>query len=313
MNVIDIPQKASRSDYDEALTRYADLVKSRAIAVYRVGNVRYPGLSDIDLLVVTDRCGIDNQYFFSAMQRMPRRYLPLFLHEPFILPAWSLRVMRYTTHHAPALLAGRDVLHRFLPADEPDERWCRLLEGYCTYASFDARARQSGTLKGRMTIAVASAFRFQIADARALLDCEDLAGYPDEMDALRAGFFERQKPEDAVLDAWEQFAGAFAVLDERLRARLGVAKSQDLSEAARKLLRGEAPTTLFDGEYAFRRAQAIDGYHHDLAAMGFPYGHLFFIAAHPGAVRAASQPSLMNGMVRNLYRVRRRLEEYAGA
>ena len=97
MNVVDLPEHATRGLYDEAISRYAAMVKGRAVGVHRVGNVRYPGLSDIDLLVVTEHEGVDNRYFFSALQRLPQRFHRLFLHEPFILPAWSLRVMRSTT------------------------------------------------------------------------------------------------------------------------------------------------------------------------------------------------------------------------
>ena len=311
MNVVDIPQRAKREDYDEAIARYVQLVQPRAISIYRVGNIRFPGLSDIDLLVVSDRCSLDNRFFYSALQRMPRRYLPLFLHDPFILPAWSLRVMRHTTHGAPQLLAGRSVLDGFGPSDEPEERWCRLLEGYCASSSFVQRTRQNDTLRGRMTVAVASAFRFQLAEAQAVLDYDD-NGYASRMDDVRGGFFDREKPEDGVREAWSIFSSEFEKLDSALRARLELGAEEDLPSRARALLRGDRESDLFDREYAFRRAQAIDGYHQDLASMGFPYGHLFFIAAHPGAV-LRHEDSLVNGVVRNLYRVRRRLEEYAAA
>lgn len=311
MNVVDLPQQAKREDYDEAVARYVQMVQSRAIAIYRVGNIRFPGLSDIDLLVVTDRCSLDNRFFYSALQRMPRRFLPLFLHDPFILPAWSLRVMRHTTHGAPELLAGRKVLDGYAPSNEPEERWCRLLEGYCASASFAQRTKQSGTLRGRMTVAVASAFRFQLTEARAVLEHDD-RDYTRRIDDLRAHFFERANPEDDVREAWSMFGAEFERLDSSLRARLELGDKEDLPARARALLRGDRESGLFDREYAFRRAQAVDGYHQDLASMGFPYGHLFFVAAHPGAVHSHAD-SLVNGVVRNLYRVRRRLEEYAAA
>lgn len=311
MNVVDVPQRMKREDYDEAIARYVQLVQSRSIAIYRVGNIRFPGLSDIDLLVVSDRCSLDNRFFYSALQRMPRRLLPLFLHDPFILPAWSLRVMRHTTHGSPELLAGRSVLGGYAPSNEPEERWCRLLEGYCASASFVQRTRQSGTLRGRMTVAVASAFRFQLAEVREVLGYDE-RGYAARIDDLRGGFFDRANPEDGVRDAWTMFGAEFERLDASLRSHLQLDAQDDLPARARALLRGDRESGFFDREYAFRRAQAVDGYHQDLASMGFPYGHLFFIAAHPGAVHTHAD-SLVNGVVRNLYRVRRRLEEYAAA
>lgn len=312
MNVTDLPMPATRELYDEAAEAYAQLVQSRAIAVYRVGNVRFPGLSDVDLVVVTDRMGIDNRYFFSALQRLPRRFLNIFLHDPFILPAWSMRVMQHTTHAAPALLAGRDVLRAYPPSTDESEPWCRMLESYCSYSRFAQKVRESGELRGRLTVAVASAFRFLLADAADFVPRHAATAYAEKMDELRAGFFEHDA-EQGVLKAWHMFAERFDQIDAALRDWLGAADSAAAITKARALLRGEEGCAEFDREYAFRRARSIDGYHHELASLGFPYGHLFFIAAHPGAVRAPAQRPVAD-LVRHVYRVRRRLAEYgAGA
>jgi hypothetical protein len=309
MNVVDLPQPCTHGVYDEAVTRYAAMVKSRAVAVYHTGHVRYPGLSDIDLIVVTDHVGVDNRFFFSALQRLPRRYHRLFLHEPFILPAWSLRVMRYTTHNAPKLIAGRDVIAPFRPSTEPDERWCRMLESYCAYAAFALKQRRVQQLKGRQTIAVASALRYMLADADALLPGAAADRYVNEIEAIRRSFFDGD-PVEHVRAAWTLFSGAFDRFDTMLRAHLGAATTEDAVDAARARLLGEQPCADFSQEYAFRRARDIDGYHQELASLGFPFGHLFFVAAHPQAAHAASMP-VVEGLLRNLYRVRRRLTEYA--
>lgn len=311
MNVTDLPVPATRELYDEAAAAYARLVQSRAIAVYRTGNVTYPGISDLDLIVVTDRTGIDNRYFFSAMQRMPRRYLSIFLHEPFIVPAWSMRVMQHTTHASPQLLGGRDVLAPYPPAAEDTERWCRMLESYCSYSVFAQRVRQENELRGRLGIAVCSAFRYLLRDAQELLGAENAQAYGAEIDAMRARFFEREDPSAAVLEIWNFFAARFDRFDAALREWAGAAEPQAVLSRVRALLRGEQACDSFDREYAFRRARTIDGYHHELASMGFPYGHLFFIAAHPNAVRTPSQESPVSNLVRQFYRVQRRVTEYA--
>jgi hypothetical protein len=310
MNVTDLPLAVSRELYDEAASMYAQLVQPRAIAVYKTGNVHYPGLSDLDLIVVTDRTGIDNRYFFSAMQRMPRRYLSIFLHEPFILPAWSMRVMQHTTHGAPVLLGGRDVLSPYPPSAEEAERWCRMLESYCSYSRFAATVRERDALRGRLTVAVASAYRFLLADAGDLAPRHAAVEYAATIDGLRAHFFERD-PEEGVREAWRIFSGHFDAFDATMREWLGVVEPQAALNKARALLRGEEACDAFDREYAFRRARSIDGYHQELASLGFPYGHLFFIAAHPGAVYRGLEPSPVTNLVRQFYRVRRRLAEYA--
>lgn len=309
VNVIDVPQAANRALYDEAITQYAQLVRPRARAIYHVGHVRYPGLSDIDLLVVTDRIGIDNRYYFSALHRLPRRFHSIFLHEPFILPAWSLRAVQYTTHYSPTLVAGRDVLHSYMPGGSQDERWCRMLEAYCSYAGFVARTQESGTLKGRLTVSVATAFCHTLADAAQLL-AFDAQTYAHDVDSIRSGFFERTDPASEVRAAWDAFAASFERFDEHLRAWLGSADREATVAEARALVRGEETCDAFDREYAFRRARDIDGYHQELASLGFPYGHLFFIAAHPGAVRRLPGIPVLTSLVRNIYRVRQSLTEY---
>ncbi len=209
--VTDVPQACDQALYDEAAGHYAELVRARAKAVYRIGRTAYPGLSGIDLLVVTDRIGIDNRYYFSALNRLPRRYHPLFLHEPYILPAWSLRIAQHAPTGSRALLAGRDVLHSYVPSDSPDERWCRLLEAYCSYAAFVQRIRECGALKGRLTVSVAIEFRETLAQASRLFGPFETQGYSQEIDALLAGFF---KPEDRT----PQRAGRLGSLHEEFRA-----------------------------------------------------------------------------------------------
>jgi hypothetical protein len=312
MNVADTPRPIRREDYDEAIARYAKMVEGRAIAVYRVGNVRYPGLSDLDLLVVTDRAAFDNRYFFSALQRMPRRLLPVFLHEPFILPAWCMEVLRHTTHYAPALVTGNDVIREFRPNDDSSERWCRMLESYCSYSTFAARVRKGDTVFGRLTVAVASAFRYLLGDAAHLFSGIDTQAYAQEMDALRAGFFDNRDPADAVRRAWTIFSEHFDRYDLMLREHLRASSAEEGLASARALLRGETPAELFDSEYATRRALTIRKYYDGLQTLGFPYGSLFFIAAHPDGVRTLPQTPAAT-LIRNLYRVRRRLSEYARA
>jgi hypothetical protein len=311
MNVVDLPEPCTRSLYEEAISRYASMVKSRAVGIHRVGNVRYPGLSDIDLLVVTDHESVDNRFFFAARQRLPQRYHRLFLHEPFILPAWSLRVMRYTTHGTPDLVAGRDVLKPYTPSDEPAERWCRMLESYCSYAAFVERTRSSQVIRGRLTVAVANAFRFLLSDAAVILPEAADQAYVDEVEALRATFFEAADRAERVRAAWTLFANAFERFDAVLQRHLGAQTTNQAVKIARARIHGDESCDDFDRGYAFRRAQEIDGYHQELASLGFPFGHLFFIAAHPHAVRTLPRQPVVDTVLRNVYRVRRRLTEYA--
>lgn len=312
MNVVDIPQPASEGLYEEAVSHYTRMVKHRAVAVHRVGSVRYAGLSPIRLLVVTDRTGLDNRCFFSVPARLPQRYHRLFLHEPFILPVWSLRVMGYTRHNDLHLLAGRNVLQPYVCAGEQDERWCRTLEAYCEYAAFVERVRSSQTLPGRTTLAAAAAFGDVIATAATVMPRAENSGYAGEIAAIARAFFtEGRDHAQSVRAAWSALSQAFNRFDEVMRAHLHAGANANAAATARTRLLGDEACEYVDREYAFRRAREIDGYHQELASLGLPFGHLFFTAAYPGAVRELPAAPLVDLLVDHLYRMRRRLAEYA--
>lgn len=312
MNVVDIPQPCARELYDEAVSRYASMVKSRAIGVHLLAQVTQPGLSDIDLLVVTDHVGVDNRFFFSALQRLPSRYHRLFRHEPYILPAWSLRVMQFTPHACPPIAGGRDVLQPYTSNDSRDERWCRMLEAYCSFASFHAGAAQTQMLAGRDIMGAAGAFRYALEHAAIVLPEAADESYAGKIAELRQSFFEQgADAAQRVRAAWDLFSAAFARLDAAMRRRLDASTTAEAVVHARKRLSGEEECTDLDREYAFRRARDIDGYNQEVASLGFPFGHLFPAAAYPGAVRKVPPMPLVDSLVHNVYRVRRRLTEYA--
>jgi hypothetical protein len=308
MNVVDLPQPCTDGLYEEAARRYAAAVKSRAFAVYRSGDARYPALSGLELIVVTEHLGVDNRFFFSALQRLPQRYHRLFLHEPFILPAWSLRVMRYTSHSARTLVAGREVLSAYQPSSEPDERWCRVLESYCAFAGFVEKTLRICQLEGRHTIAVASALQRLTSDLAAVLPAAADGEYVSRIERIHRTFFD-DDPVERVRETWTLFANAFGRFDAVLRAHLNATTMEDASSIARARLRGEEACADVDRGYAFRRARDIGGYHQELVSLGFPFGRLFFAPAYPQTPDFAGVP-IVETLLHNLYRVRRRIAEH---
>lgn len=313
MNVVDIPQACSAQLYSEAAEQYGAMVRGRSISVHRIGAPNYPGLSGLELLVLTDQVGVDNRFFFSALQRLPSKFAPLFAHEPFVLPAWSLRVLQHTRHRSLALVSGRDVLGPYAPIDEPDERWCRLLEGYCAHGAFHANVLASQTLSGRHVVEAANALRDLLAGASAELPEAADEQYGARLDAVQRTFFTQGDPAQRVREVWELFARAFARLDERFKELFAAQTTAQSIARARALLHGDEECAFLNREYAFMRARDIDGYHQELASLGLPFGHLFAPAAYPQAVRALPAMPLVDALVHNVYRVRRRLMEYSAA
>jgi hypothetical protein len=277
MQVVDAPRPRNAALCDEAVSRYADLVKSRAISIHRVANA---------LLVVTGHVALDNRFFFSAMDRLPSRYHPCFPHEPYILPAWSLRVVQYTPHAARDLVAGRDVIAPYTPNEGRNERWCRTLESYCACAVFYESVMRSQLLNGRHLMEV----------ARTLL--------PD------AG---EETGEEQIRATWERFCSAFERFDGTIRELFGAGSTANAVARARNCIAGNEEIEQLDREYAFRRARDIDGYHQELASLGFPYGDLFPVEAYPDAVRAMPAKPIVGSLVSQMYRLRKRLSEYTAA
>lgn len=312
LNVVDLPQPCEAKQYDEAASRYAAAVKSRAIAVYQIGDPRYPGISPLDLLVITDHVGVDNRFFFSALQRLPSRHHALLVREPYVLPPWSLRVMQHTPHVVRRLGGGRDVIAAYAWAGEPGERWCRMLEAYCAYSAFCQSVSRSGELKGREALAEALSLASVLQDARMLLPDAQIPDYESPVEQICATFFDANgKAADNVRDVWRLFAAAFSAFDEALRRHIGASNTPECVARVRSRLAGDEECADFDREYAFRRARDIDGYHQELASLGFPFGQLFPSAAYPAAMRPLPAMPLLDVFVRHAYRLRRRITEYA--
>jgi len=163
-------------------------------------------------------------------------------------------------------------------------------------------------------MAVASAFRSLLSEAAVILPSASDETYVNEIEAIRRTFFEGGEDRvERIRTTWGIFYKAFSRFDEALQAHLGADGIEDAVAIARARLLGEDACDDFDQSYAFQRAREIDGYHEELASLGFPYGHIFYIAAHPRAVRHVRPASVVDTLLRNVYRVRRRLTEYAPA
>jgi hypothetical protein len=309
LRLYELPRQMPLPMYEEAVVRYASAVRPRAFAVYRSGEPRYGGLCGVSVIVVVQHAALDNRYFFSALGRLPRRFLDAFVHEPFIVPSTTLSVMRHTNHANLQIVTGRDELRRYAPAGDEAEAWCRMLEAYCSGSLYIERVRESGALHGRKIIAALHALRETLDAAAALLAVPDRSAFGLQCDRLLETFFSQATIRENVLAAWELFTQGFAAFDEAVKRAFGTVTRAQTFAAARDALRGEYETTQFDREYAFRRALAIDGYHADLAALGFPFGHLFYIAGHPRAVRTSEHVPVLAEVLHSVYRAYRRIED----
>lgn len=306
MNIYDLPVRVERALYDDAMHEYAAKVAGRADAVYATGNINYPGLSDLDLLVVTSSKRADNPQYFSAMHRLPHVYGPILLHDPLVVPAQHKQVLRYTTHRNIRLIAGRDVLRGVAFLDTPEERWCRLLESYCTYAAFVASVESTQTCRGRRLIAKTSSLRFSLREMDALHGTQYAEPYGRRLDELRFTYYFRD-PVETLGEAWKIFRDAYQTLTAWLESELGLCPGEKVDDFARRFFSGNARFDVVSAGYVQQRSAEIDAYHEGLARLQIPFGQMFFWEAHGVRGRMFRQRRLQNTVYRIKYKIERML------
>jgi len=288
----DFPTAIDAAAYAQAATNYARKVSSRAIAVYQVGSVRYPGLSDLDLLVVIRNPRIDNEQFFSIFNALPRNAHQLFLHQPFVVPYSCLECLRFTSHTKRKLLGGQDVASAIIPDNSQGEQWCRVFEGLCTYDSYFASIARTGAIRVRHMIAVASSLRFTLAQNDALLGTDAAIRYSVELDQLKLSILRDPMSHQVTLEIFDRFYHTFRTLEGVVRTRLALPMYQDLYEFGKQVLAAERDLPDVAPDWLRQRAETIASYHRALTALKMPYGNLFFLAAYEDRVTKFRQNRL---------------------
>jgi|TARA_B100001971_G_scaffold25016_1_gene19485 hypothetical protein len=98
MKIINPPEYIEEVNYQNAIDKYLiqlEIIQDDVIAVYQMGSVGTPGLSDIDLIVVVkDDFKPENSTYLSAKAIDNR----LFLHDPIIIPKSICSVFPYVFH-----------------------------------------------------------------------------------------------------------------------------------------------------------------------------------------------------------------------
>jgi hypothetical protein len=307
LNLFDYPKKLERALYDQAARAYAGKVSKRARAVYVVGNITYPGLSDLDLLVITGIRRRDNAQYFSPVHRMHERFEPVFLHGPLVVPAVAMDALRFTTHGRRRLLAGEDVLRGCEFVETPAEQWCKVLEGYCTYAAFVRVAESGQPLRARRLIAKASSLRFTLRQVDALCGSDMALDYGTAIDDVRAAYFDTE-PGAAVLSVWQLFRNAYDRMTAVLRTLLPLRADENIDDFARRLFSGSASFDRTPEAYLVDRCFAVDQYQTALKRLDIPFGQMFFAEAHQDRWALYRQPSFQYGLYRVKYKIERMLD-----
>lgn len=284
LRVESLPLPLDRSLYQEAIDTYLERSHRYIEALYVFGNVRYPGLSDLDLLVVPKDSYLAPLHL-SLRDLLPRRFDPILEHDVFVVPLSQLGACRYRLSPPFSLVYGRDVLAGITVDTSVATRVCDALEATNNMLGYVEQLRRMGVLNARSCTRVFNSQRYK---ARLLIDLglmeED--GYGAAIDALRTRFMADPSPEH-VLEMHCVFERSVAICARALESSLGldVASFDRVAGISHGQVR--APLEGFEIADARRRAGVITGYRQELVSRNYWYGFWFFPRLFPAAAARA--------------------------
>jgi hypothetical protein len=294
LRVEQLPLPVDRSLYQEAIDTYLELSHKYIAALYVFGNIHYPGLSDLDLLVVPT-----NSYVaplgLHLVDRLPRRFYPIIEHEVFIVPESHLRAYSYRWSPTLSLAYGRDVLAGITRETSVAARVTQVLEDTNNMLGYLAQLERAGVLKARSCMRVFNSQRYK---AGRLIDLgltrDD--GYGATIDALRDRFM--ITPDAAcVLEMFRVFRESVTAGARALESSLGL-DVRPFGPIA-SVVHGQVPVPFlgFELEDAKCRARLITSYRQELVRRNYWYGFWFLPRLFPAA---AATPPWHRGVFRTL-------------
>jgi hypothetical protein len=284
LRVENLPLPLDRSLYQEAIDTYLELAHRHIDALYVFGNVRYPGLSDLDLLVVPKGSYLAPLHL-SLRDLLPRRFDPILEHDVFVVPLSQLAACRYRLSPPFSLVYGRDVLAGIAVDTSVATRVCDALEATNNMLGYVEQLRRLGVLNARSCTRVFNSQRYK---ARLLIHLGLMKddGYGAAIDALRARFMTDPSPE-CVLEMHGLFERSVTTCARALESSLGLDVAS--FERVAGISYGQVPVPFegFEIADARRRAGVITAYRQELVSRNYWYGFWFFPQMFPAAAARA--------------------------
>jgi len=171
----------SESDYFDWKENFLFRYSKYCIAIYELGNISYPGLSDIDILVIP---GIRNGFItFDVMKDKELNKLPFCLHNPFIVPHNSVSILENVNFDNLNQIYG-PVFN--LPKYNPnaERELLQFIEG--AYSLIDFSSTLEVLSEEELTrIPVMSSLRFTLKYIDSLFDSSHAIEYAKKFDSCR--------------------------------------------------------------------------------------------------------------------------------
>lgn len=275
MRWVNLPKKMALADYKEAVDSYVKKIFHLVDSVYQVGNVKSPGLSDIDLVVIPKkRFAIAER--LELKPRLDCAHKSLAVHNPFVLvepthPAW-----RYVSLENSQKVYGQyiDFGSEDLSA-HPSNKFCILIEGIAQYLVFiDSHLAKSEDLDAQKIIPVFNSARFTESIAYEFGLVEEM-GHGMLMDQLRFEYLETG--DERILDSMNSsFCSIVKLVAARITDVHGFScRARDVRLLYENCRSGILVSDVFDSDFVCNRVDAVNDYLSKLKRAGFYYGSPF--------------------------------------
>jgi hypothetical protein len=305
-----LPRPLPVSLYERAVDTYVRRVRARALAIYRVGAFRVPGLSDVDLLVVPRTARFDNGLYFAIHHVLPESLRAPFRSDPSILPEGLLEALRYTTHENRRLLHGEDLAAEIACDDAPEQRWSMLFERLCQFDRVGREAEAAGSVDLAGLIAKTKSIGYSLVDVDRLTGSTRAPSFVADVDALRAGFFEIPA-QHAGPRVHALFRRGLEATVSSLEKHLPLEPGQAVVDFGRAFLFGEAKIPGLDESALHARRVMVERVQRMTRAYGCKKGDVFMRTPYRERIAALNRqhrPSLPLRVAAELaYRLRARM------
>jgi hypothetical protein len=294
LRVENLPCPVDPSLYQEAAEAYLELSHKYIEALYVFGTTTYPGLSDLDLLVVPKDVYLAPLHV-HLRDRLPPRFDPIIEHEVFVVPEGQIAACRYMRPGPEGfrLVYGRDVLGGVTVDGSAVTTLCETLEYVHNKLVFLANLRRTGVLNARSCVRVFNSHRYN-TQRLAQLGLTEENGYGTTIDALRTQLATAPAA-DVIVQMYRSFEKAVSSSASVLQALLDVDPRSVGQVAAVSQGRVTVPCARFHMHEARKRAEALTAYLQDLVRRNYWYGFPFLARLFPS-------PSTNSRLERALYR-----------
>ncbi len=304
LRVENLPLPVAPALYPEAIDSYLERSHRHIEALYVFGTTHYPGLSDLDILVVPkgDYLAPLNLHLQG---RLPRRFDAIIEHEAFVLPRSQVRACRYLGWAGLQLAHGPDVLAAVGTDISRTAVLCETLEFVHNKLVFLANLRRTGVLNAASCIRLFNSQRYNLRQLAQLgLMQED--GYGDAIDALRTQLLVAPSA-DLVLEMYRIFETAMTRCARALQSRFDLDPSSASQVAAVTQGRVAVPFEGYRIADARARAEVLASYLQELVRQNYWYGFPFLTRLFPAPKRNAAVEQILYRSLRYGARRLRRL------